>query len=209
LLGPLPVDPKTPCTDHVAPWPLPIGNITLAVMDDAHAPDITAEDDLVPLYRADLAAIGQMPQPVWLAMHRPIWGIVDLPLGIVAGGNRTMMAAQEPNGLPRNVGLLLAGHIHTFEAMNYENGVPPQIIAGEGGDLLDTAPRDLSGRSVGAAKIASGLSLPGYGFLLLTRGRPWWKVRVLSQDGADQAICLYVNRHLDCHASQSARGETK
>ena len=114
-------------------------------------------------------------QPVWLAMHRPIWGIVDLPLGIVAGGNRTMMAAQEPNGLPRNVGLLLAGHIHTFEAINYENGVPPQIIAGEGGDLLDTAPRDLSGRSVGAAKIASGLSLPGYGFLLLTRGRPGGK----------------------------------
>jgi len=197
LLGPLPVDPKAPCTDHVAPWPVPLGNLTLAVMDDAHAPDISVEDDLVPLYRADLAAVGRMAQPVWLVMHRPIWGIVDLPLGIVTGGNRTMMAAQEPNGIPPNVALLLAGHIHTFEAIDYDRG-PPQIIAGEGGDLLDTAPRDLSGRSVGALKITSGLSLPGYGFLLITRGRPWWKIHVLSQDGTEEAICLFVNRHVDC-----------
>ena len=196
LLGPLPVDPKAPCTDHVAPWPLPLGNLTLAVMDDAHAPDVTVEDDLLPLYRADLAAVGQMRPPVWLAMHRPIWGVVQLPLGIVTGGNSTMMAAQEPNGIPNAVSLLLAGHIHTFEAMDYDKDAPPQIIAGESGDLLDTAPRDLSGRSVGALKITSGLSLPGYGFLLIERGRPWWKVHVFSQDGAEEAICLYISRHL-------------
>lgn len=200
LLGPLVVDPKAPCTDHVAPWPLPLGNVTLAVMDDAHAPDLPAEDDLVPLYRADLAAVGRMTPPVWLAMHRPIWGLVQLPFGIVAGGNRTMMAAQEPNGIPNAVSLLLAGHIHTFEAMDYDKDAPPQIIAGEGGDLLDSAPRDLSGRSVGALKVTSGLSLPGYGFLLIARSRPGWKIHVLSQDGAEEAICLYINRHLDCHA---------
>jgi hypothetical protein len=200
LLGPLPVDPKAPCTDHVAPWPLPLGGVTLAVMDDAHAPDVIAEDDLVPLYRADLAAVGRMTPPVWLAMHRPIWGIVQLPFGIVTGGNRTMMAAQEPEGIPKAVSLLLAGHIHTFEAINYDKGAPPQILAGEGGDLLDTAPRDLSGRSVGALKITSGLSLPGYGFLMFNRSRPGWKVHVLSQDGAEEAVCLFINRHVDCRA---------
>ncbi|HEX4158407.1 MAG TPA: metallophosphoesterase [Rhizomicrobium sp.] len=203
LLGPLPVDPKAPCTDHIAPWPLPLGNVTLAVMDDAHAPDVTVEDDLVPLYRADFAAVARMQSPVWLAMHRPIWGMVQLPFGIVTGGNRTMMAAQEPHGIPNNVSLLLAGHIHTFEAINYDKDAPPQLLAGEGGDLLDRAPRDLSGRSVGALKITSGISLPGYGFLLLNRSRPGWKVHVLSQDGAEEAICLYLSRHLDCRANNS------
>jgi hypothetical protein len=200
LLGPLAVDPKTPCTDHVAPWPLPLGNLTLAVMDDSHAPVLLAPDDLVALYRSDLAAVSHMTAPVWLAMHIPIWGIVDLPFGIVTGGNPTLMAAQEPNGIPRNVSLLLAGHIHTFEAIDYDKDAPPQVIAGEGGDLLDTAPRDLSGRSVGALKITSGLSLPGYGFLLFTRSRPGWKVHVLSQDGADEAACLLINQHIDCRA---------
>ncbi|HEY6579051.1 MAG TPA: metallophosphoesterase, partial [Rhizomicrobium sp.] len=199
LLGPLSVDPKAPCSDHVSPWSMPLGGATLAVMDDAHASDVTAPDDLAALYRADLASVGRMgPPPVWLAMHRPIWGIVDLAFGMVVGGNRTMMAAQEPNGIPANVTLLLAGHIHTFEAINYEKGAPPQIIAGEGGDLLDKAPRDLSGRSVGALKIASGISLPGYGFLLFTREPAGWNIHVMTKDGAQEALCAFVNRHLDC-----------
>jgi predicted phosphodiesterase len=201
LLGPLPVNPKAPCTDHVPPWSVPLGGVTLAVLDDAHAPDISAPDDLVTLYRADLAAVGRMgPPPVWLAMHRPIWGVVDLPFGMVVGGNRTMMAAQELNGIPANVSLLLAGHIHTFEAINYEKGAPPQIIAGEGGDLLDQAPRDLSGRTVGALKIASGMSLPGYGFLLFTREPAGWNIQVMTKDGAQEALCIFASRHLDCHA---------
>jgi Calcineurin-like phosphoesterase len=199
LLGPLPVDPKAPCTDHVAPWSMPLGGVTLAVMDDAHAPDVTVADDLVPLYRADFAAVRRMgPPPVWLAMHRPIWGIVNLPFGMVVGGNRTMMAAQETGGIPADVSLLLAGHIHTFEAINYEKDAPPQIIAGEGGDLLDTAPRDLSGRSVGALKITSGISLPGYGFLFFSRAASGWNIQVMTEDGAPEAVCTFANRHLDC-----------
>jgi hypothetical protein len=200
LLGPLPDDPKMPCTDHVAPWGVPMGELTLAVMDDAHAPDPIAPGDLVTLYRADLAAVGKMaPAPVWLAMHRPIWGLVQLGFGMVVGGNRTMMAAQEQGGIPNNVSLLLAGHIHTFEAINYLKGAPPQVIAGEGGDLLDQAPRDLSGRTVGALKISSGLSLPGYGFLLLTRDADRWSVEVMTAEGGRRAICAFANRHLDCH----------
>lgn len=201
LLGPLSYDEKAPCTDHVAPWAFKLGGVTLAVMDDAHASDVLAPDDLVTMYRADLGAVARVaPAPVWLGMHRPIWGIAGLSLGMVVGGNRTMMAAQEKTGVPANVTLLLAGHIHTFEAINYEKGAPPQIIAGEGGDLLDKAPRDLSGRHVGALTIASGMSLPGYGFLLFTREPGGWQIHVMTEDGVQEALCVFVSRRLDCHA---------
>jgi predicted phosphodiesterase len=200
LLGPLAFDPKAPCTDHVTPWSLSLGGITLAVMDDAHASDVLAPDDLVTMYRADLEAVGHIaPAPVWLVMHRPVWGIIDLPLGMVVGGNRTMIAAQDRTGIPANVALLLAGHIHTFEAINYEKGAPPQIIAGEGGDLLNKAPRDLSGRNVGALRIASGLSLPGFGFLLFTREANSWLIHVMSENGAQEALCVFAGRRLDCN----------
>jgi hypothetical protein len=199
LLGPLTVDPKTPCIDHVAPWSVPLGDVTLGVMDDAHAPEPYAPGDLASLYRADFAALHRMPPPVWLVMHRPIWGVVELGFGIVVGGNRTMMAAQDESGIPGNVSLQLSGHIHSFEAINYAKGAPPQIIAGEGGDLLDKAPRDLSGRSVGAQKIASGLSLPGYGFLLFTREADRWLIHVMTQDGTQEALCVFVNRRVECH----------
>src|SRR5438128_53766 len=82
LLGPLPVGAKSPCVDHVAPWAAPLGDLTLAVMDDSHALDAYAPADLAALYRADLAAVHHMPSPVWLVMHRPIWGGVELGLGI-------------------------------------------------------------------------------------------------------------------------------
>ncbi|HEY3776927.1 MAG TPA: metallophosphoesterase [Rhizomicrobium sp.] len=199
LLGPLPADPKRPCTDHVAPWSVALGGITLAVMDDAHASDILAPDAAVALYRADLATVARMAPPVWLAMHRPIRGVVDLPLGMVWGGNRTMIAAAAKNGIPDTVTLLLAGHIHTFEAIDYAKESPPQIIAGEGGDLLNSAPRNLTGRSVGGLKISSGLSLPGYGFLLFTRAGADWNIQVMTQDGTQEALCIFANRHLDCH----------
>jgi hypothetical protein len=199
LLGPFPVEPKSPCADHVAPWSVAFDAFTLAVMDDSHAPELLAPGDRVALYRADFEAVARMgPAPVWLAMHRPIWGIVTLSLGMVVGGNRTMMAAQEPRGVPANVSLLLAGHIHTFEAIDYASGAPPQILAGEGGDLLDHAPRDLSGRRVGALRISSGLSLPGYGFLLFTRVPDGWEIHVMNVDGAQEALCRFAKHRLDC-----------
>jgi len=200
LLGPLAFDPKTPCTDHVAPYAVPLGAVTLAVMDDAHASDLDAPSDLVAMYRADFAAIAKLgPPPVFVVMHRPIWGVVKFAFGMVLGGNRTMMAAQDQDGIPANVALLVAGHIHTFEAINYEKGPPPQILAGEGGDLLDPAPLDLSGQSIGTVKISSGISLPGYGFLTFTRqSNNNWSIDVLSAAGAHERTCAFSNRHLDC-----------
>jgi hypothetical protein len=199
LLGPLSSDPKAACTDHIPPWGAMLGDVTLAVMDDAHAPDSYVSRDLAALYRADLAAVHRLaPPPVWLVMHRPIWGLVEFGFGIVVGGNRTMMAAQEESGIPDNVFLLLAGHIHTFEAINYAKDAPPQIIAGEGGDLLDKAPRDLSGWRVGALKISSGLSVSGYGFLLFTREPNRWLIHVMTEDGAQEALCSFARRHIEC-----------
>jgi hypothetical protein len=96
------------------------------------------------------------------------------------------------------VSLLLAGHIHTFEAINYEKGVPPQILAGEGGDLLDQAPSNLNGQTIGTVKIASGLSLPGYGFLDFTHTGDNWSIDVLSAEGAHERTCAFAARHLDC-----------
>ena len=200
LLGPLAFDRNTPCTDHIAPYAVPLGSTTLAVMDDAHASDIDAPSDLVALYRADFAAVAKLgPPPFFLLMHRPVWGVVKMAFGMVLGGNRTLMAAQDQNGIPGNVVLMIAGHIHTFEAINYEKGAPPQILAGEGGDLLDEAPRDFSGQSVGTVKVSTGLSLPGYGFLTFTRqAKDAWAIEVLSADGALERTCMFAGRHLDC-----------
>lgn len=198
LLGPLPADPAN-CTLHLAPYPVPLKPMTLIVMDDADASDVLEPSDQVAVYRGDFDAIGKLaPAPSWLVMHRPVWGVVSGPMGMVLGGNRTMRAAVESTGISPNISLLLAGHIHTFEAMNYEKGAPPQILAGEGGDLLDPAPADLTGQSVGTMKITGGLSLPGYGFLLFTHAGNAWTIDVRAADGSHERTCEFASGHIAC-----------
>lgn len=199
LLGPLPFVVGAPCTEHVPPYAVPLGAVNLIVMDNASAVDRGPSDELVNTYKNDFAALGNLAtKPAWLAMHHPIWGVVRIQLGMVVGGNSTLMEAEDSTGIPGAVDLMLAGHIHTFEAMNYEQGLPPQLIVGEGGDMLDAAPPDLTGQTIGTVRIADGLSLPGYGFLLLTHVGDRWNVDVFDATGRRERNCTIASRRVDC-----------
>lgn len=202
LLGPLAFDPAAGCAGHIPLYSVPLGDVNLAVMDNADAPDTTIDSDLRTEYEADFAKLAVMnTPPLWLAMHRPIWGAVTLTkLGITmsAGGNRTMIAAlTDPHALD-HVSLMLAGHIHTFEAMNYRGKLPAAIVAGFGGDALDTAPPDLSGVNLSGTTVKDGLSLGGFGFLMMVREHPGWRIDVYRVDGTVQEHCNFVQRHLQC-----------
>jgi len=199
LLGPLAFDPAAPCDAHLAPYAVPLGAMNLAVMDDADAPDQTIESDLLAEYRSDFAALPSIAKaPVWLAMHRPIWGAVSGPMGLGVGGNRTMIAAlSDPHALD-GVALMLAGHIHTFEALNYAGHAPPQLIAGFGGGNLDTTPADLSGANLSGQSVQSGLSIPGFGFLLMTREAQGWRIDVHKVDGTIEEVCHFAGGRIDC-----------
>ena len=199
LLGPLAVTPGSACTENIAPYAIPLKNVTLAVLDDASAPDVSAPGNLVQLYRGDIKAMSAFgPAPVWLATHRPISGYVRVPPGITAGGNQTLLAAISADGFPKSIELMLAGHIHSFESINYSGTLPPQLIAGNGGDNLDTVPADLSGLNIGGLPVSSGLSLPGFGFLMLTKSAAGWNVDVYNVHGLRERACTFSDRRLTC-----------
>ncbi len=199
LLGPLSFAPGDACTEHIAPYAIPLQSITLAVMDDASAPDTDAPLNQVQLYRGDLQALARLTRgPVWLATHRPISGYVRLPPFISAGGNQTLLSVVQEDGFPQNIELMLSGHIHTFEAINYFGKLPPQLISGNSGDNLDAAPADLSGLSIGGLPVSSGFSLPGFGFLLLTRERAGWDIGIYNLQGVKTRSCMFAARHIEC-----------
>jgi len=199
LLGPLPFAEGAACVEHIAPYVVPLPPISLVVIDDANAPETSAPANLIQLYRGDLAAVSALGSgPLWLAMHRPISGYVKVPPGLSAGGNQTLLNAIHADGFPRSVDLLLSGHIHAFEAINYKSDLPPQLIAGHGGDNLDAAPSDLTTPNIGGLPVASGLSLPGFGFLLLTRMDAGWNIDVFDGSGVRERTCVFASRHLDC-----------
>jgi hypothetical protein len=41
--------------------------------------------------------------------------------------------------------------------------------------------------------------LPGYGFLLFTREPDRWLIHVMTEDGAQEALCSFAKRHIECH----------
>ncbi len=205
MLGPLAFDARADCIAHLAPYTVRVDKLRLVVMDDANAPDIRTAADMVPVYRAEFAGLADTPAPAWLLMHRPIWGAVAGPLDLPIGGNRTLIDAVGDAGIPRPVELMLSGHIHSFEVMNYsaKNRVPPQIVGGFGGDKLDRTPRTLTGaifQGGSGVAVKDGMSLPGFGFLMMRKTANGWNIDVHDVRGRIERRCRFQAGRVGCAA---------
>lgn len=195
LLGPDAFDPAAPCVSHLPPFLAPLGGVTLAAMDNADAPDTSIDDRLVPIYQKEFEALADAPAPLWYAGHRPIWAAISGPLNIPIGGNATIIAAAGKTPFPGNVTLMLSGHIHSFEAINYDGRIPPQIVAGNGGDNLHVTPADLKGaifQGRSGVSVKDGLSVGGFGFLMMTRGEGFWTIELYDAQGNAKGQCVFT-----------------
>lgn len=197
LMGPGAYDPAAPCAPHLPPYVVPLGAMNLVVMDDANAPDPLVDTAEREVYRAEFRSLSKLaPAPIWLAMHRPIAGAVRM-FGFTVGGNRTLIASLDDDVLTP-VKLMLSGHIHAFEAINYEGDHPPQLLAGNGGDKLDKASASLANTNLGTWHVKDGISLPGFGFLLMTQEADKWRIDVHGVDGAVERVCTFAKGRIDC-----------
>ena len=202
LLGPLPHQPG--CLNHIPMFTVDVGKFRLAVMDDAGAPEMLVNKTGLPAYTADIAELGRIAPPVWFVHHRPIWAAITGPLGIPVGGNRTLVqaahdaaqaAGKDAPLIPPSVALQLSGHIHTFEAINYDRSVPPQIVAGNGGDLLNVTPKDLRGaifQGSQTVRVTKGISVGGFGFMLMTRAADGWGIDLFDSAGNPVRSCHFT-----------------
>jgi hypothetical protein len=144
---------------------------------------------------------------MWLAAHRPIWAAISGPLGIPIGGNATLIAASGDLSPFRGLSLMLSGHIHTFEAINYRANLPPQIVAGHGGDNLDRTPADLRGaifQGNSGVRVKDGLSVGGFGFLLLSKeeGGKSWSIQLYDSSGTPERECRFADRRVACPSAK-------
>lgn len=202
-LSPFPFSPA--CTPHEPLFTLDIGTVRLAVMDDASAPETSVNKTDLPAYTSEIAGLAHIPAPVWFVHHRPIWAAITGPLGIPAGGNRTLIAAATAAGeiagadealIPGTVELQLSGHIHSFEVLNYDKGVPPQIVAGHGGDNLHVTPQNLWGAVFmgdSRVRVLDGLSVDGFGFMLMTKGEGGWTMDLYDSEGGQTHQCRFAD----------------
>jgi hypothetical protein len=156
----------------VAPYQLELGTVRLAVLDSANACD--AYPNFTQIYARQfeqLPNLGAGP-PTWLVTHRPIWGVDDGDAGGVQPINVALQQGLRRSGrgtLPREVGLILSGHMHRFEAVSFPAAArPPQLVIGNSGiGLSDPSepPKTGSFRAELDGKTAKGLVANVFGYL--------------------------------------------
>jgi len=131
-------------------------------------------------------------------MHKPIYGSIRVKDGVSVGDNKTLVEAAR-GVLAPNIEALFSGHLHLFEALSFKQDLPAQVVAGSGGDMLDSMPQRLLGLTVGDATVESGRGAAGvYGFALMERGENEW--RLTEYDLHDKALvrCSLRGRKLAC-----------
>lgn len=187
------------CPPHLPLYAVTAGSQTVAVMDTAIGDDAPADPAVVSLFQKDYSELKAISQPLWLATHRPAWGIVSA----TEGGSLNLVEAAGDLTILGPVSLFLAGHIHAFEALNYDAKVAPQIVAGHGGDKLDdTVPPKLDGLKVGTTSMSvqTGLSVAGFGFLTMKRKGDVWSIQLYDSAGTKGMKCSFESGHLTCQA---------
>lgn len=218
LQGPAAFDPAAPCAAHQPLYTVDLGDLTLAVLDDAVSDETDLDRDTAKIYADEIGSFTRLPAPVWFVHHRPTWAAMSGPLGIPVGGNLSLIEASriaEAKGqppIPHSVALMLSGHIHTFESINFNQDVPPQIVAGNGGDDLNVTPRNLHGAQFlghSGVTVANGLSVGGFGFLLMTRAVDGWTIDLYDPAARPKGQCHFTaprgdkRGRLDCPGLRS------
>ena len=159
-----PPDPAKAPIDNVVlspPYAVGLGSLTLLVVDSANACDSFTEKTFTAAYARQLAALGGLAPAAgtaWWVSHRPLWGVTGFESGESTGctaddrygcNNQTLQAALGRGlggALPPAVELVLAGHMHRFQAVTFEPGDagvgarPPVVVVGTGGVALDPSP---------------------------------------------------------------------
>ena len=204
MLDPGAMPATADCIVADPPYRVALGGLDLVVLDVAVAEQAKEAPDQVAAYRRVFAAAARLARaPAWLLLHRPIRGVVEVvgngPAATVIGGNKTLVPAAE-GAIPAAITLLVSGHIHAFEALDYDADLPPQLVVGHGGTYLDRKiPADPTGLVVDGVRIGRGTSRGGFGFVLLARGSASdWSVALYDAGGTIVGHCRLDGRDLSC-----------
>lgn len=187
--------------DYSDPYAVPIGDgAQFIVMDSSKttAKPIKPDSHAAAAYRDAFAKYealaAQQPYSI-MVEHHPILapsasdkkGVMTLNPG--NEGLQSVWAPLKDNMTPPNVKMLLAGHIHLWEALSFSSDHPTQFVAGFGGTQEEMVPvppaLPADYHPAPGADVAHYSSfIVGFGFMTLTRtGADTWDVEVHDVDG--------------------------
>jgi hypothetical protein len=195
------LDPNPPfpeCEEFTPPYSVDIGLVQLLMLDSSSADDNDAPQDLVDVYSAQIDALSEIAgNNAWLLAHHPVWGIGEFDSDLF----RINVTLQASTGdvLQPGINLVLSGHIHLFEMLNFVGDRSPQLLVGFSGTKLDqpvTVP--LAGLEIAGATVNEGTTLDEFGFVTMEQFEDGWNVSIRNVDGEEVISCVIVDNSTEC-----------
>jgi len=194
-----PSPPPSVCQEFTEPYAVDLGLLKLLILDSSAAKDNSAPSDLVEVYTDQIAELEQEAgKNAWLVTHHPLWGIGEDD-GELFMINETLQASTD-NTLAPGVNLVLSGHIHFFEFLNFVDGRAPQFVIGNSGTEMDPpVTQPLAGTEIGGTAVEEGVTVSEFGFALMELSGNVWNVSMRDVDGNEFASCTIEGNFASCN----------
>lgn len=190
---------ESACEAIQAPYLVTLGSFQLVVFDSsAVGNNMPAEQ--VDRYANALASIHA--SHAWLVVHHPFWGFTTTESGVrpVSLGLQAAWLKARPAGID----LVVSGHVHLFELLSFDGGLPPALVVGDGGtNLAMPAHTKLNGIQLASAKILAATSEHDFGYTIVDRTADGWKVTLRSIHDRPLAECSVHGRDTSCQDSHA------
>jgi hypothetical protein len=148
--------------------------------------------------------------------HHPLfaYGPAKTKTGEVTlfGGDKGLLdafGALDPGFLPKNISVLLSGHVHLWEQISFSNRFPTQFVTGFSGTdeeaalLPATVPAGAKPPAPGAVVEHMSSWNHGFGFMTMERtGADSWRVLVFDRDGKERNSCTVSGSKSVCAVQQ-------
>jgi hypothetical protein len=178
-----------------------LGNFAVVNVDSAAAEDPKKKPDadaMAALLRDQFQDVaGKLPAEAWLVTHRPFDAVLGVK-GRNVVGNKVLEAAFGFD-LPPAIRLLVTGHIHFFQALDFGGQHAPQLVVGTGGDNLDPVPPESpTGAMVNGLRVVTSVTYSGFGYMLWEKQGTIWSGTLFDSNGVKLGGCRLEDRSLAC-----------
>ncbi len=183
------------CIEYSAPYLAKLGSFQVLVLDSSEAVEKVDEPQLAK-FQEQLKPYASTP--AWLLLHHPVLGLKMAGNAEASAITEVLKLAYEEAGM-KSIGLIVSGHIHTFELLSFSNGWPPQMVAGEGGTELSLkVDKNAGARPIFGAKLASSKFVHGFGFVEMRGTGEHWNMHLRSKTGKKMASCELNGKAVVC-----------
>jgi len=184
--------------DFTPPYWFTVGSMTFAVMDVSAADDTNPNSTQSTMFQNQLQLIQQnVPSGSWLLLHMPFWVLIK---NSPSGTPVLYDAWQAADPQPANISLVVSGHKHLLQTLDFTDGKVPQLVNGNGGTEVTGAPAIPSSgsTSINGRPVNNTYIRDNWGFMAATPSTTGWTMQVMSEKGNLKATCAVTAGSFVC-----------